>query len=411
MTHGCARREQQMRMKQRKQRRSRIAVMAVFAANGALFATWATRVPAIQDRLNLSHGDLSIGLVGLAVGAVLGLPTAGLLVSKIGSRAGTVAGLTAMGCGLVLVAAVNNVATLAVALSAFGGGNSLLDIAMNAHAARVERIYARPIFAAFHACWSVGGIVGSALGSTAASFDLAVRTHFAVVALVLVFAGLSACRAFQPGPDVTPPSEARPGAMALPNKAMLGLGLIAFCSFVAEGTVNDWSATYLRSEADASPGLAAWGYLAFSVGMVVGRIVTDRIVQRVGPSTFIRAAAALAAGGLGACLLAPTAGGAVVGFGLVGLGLAGTAPVVLSLAGVTRPHAPAQAIAAVSTLGYFGFLAGPVVIGALAQVGSLRLAFAAVVVLIAAMIGLAPATAPALRGRSQEPDTSSRVSP
>jgi MFS family permease len=379
-------------MELRKRRRSRVAVMVVFATNGALFATWATRVPAIQERLGLSYGELSIGLVGLAVGAVIGLPAAGILVSKIGSRAVTVAGLASMGCALALVAAAHNVVALTTALFAFGGGNSLLDIAMNVHAARVERIYARPIFAAFHACWSLGGIIGSILGLTATSFDLDVRIHFVTAALVFVLAGLGAGMALQSGPDATAPPGAHLGTLVLPSNAMLGLGLIAFCSFVAEGTVNDWSAVYLRSEADASPGVAACGYLAFAVGMVVGRIVTDRIVQRIGPSSFIRTAAALAAGSLGVCLLAPTAAAVVVGFGLFGLALAGTEPVVLSVAGATRPHAAAQAIAGVSTLGYLGFLAGPMTIGALAQAGSLQLALFGVLALIAAMIWLAPAT-------------------
>lgn len=373
-------------------RRARVAVATVFFVTGATFATWASRVPAVQGQLALSEGQLAIALLGLAGGAVAGLLVAGAITVKIGSRAASIAGLTVLCCALPLLALSPGLAALTVALFVFGAANSVLDVAMNAHAVRVERAYGRPILAAFHAFWSVGALAGSAFGAAVAAAEVGIGVQFPVAGAATVLIGLIACSRFLSGPDGS--KDAQPSAFILPDRALLALGLIAFCAFITEGTANDWGAVYLSQVSGASPSTAALAYFAFSATMVIGRLITDRVVARIGPARLVRAASGISVGGLALSLVVTSAPAGLAGFALLGLGLAGTVPVVFSAAGRLRPESAGTAISAVSTLGYLGFLAGPVVIGGLAGMLGLRAALVIVVLLAGLMAVFSRAVVP-----------------
>ncbi|WP_326566776.1 MFS transporter [Amycolatopsis rhabdoformis] len=343
-------------------RRARVAVSVVFAVCGAAFATWAARIPAAQAHAGLSAGQLAIGLFGLAAGSVVALVAAGPLLAKLGSRRGVVIGATVLCCGLPLAALAPDLALFVAALVVLGVGNSLLDVSMNAHAARVEEAYGRPIFAGFHAFWNIGGLAGSGCGALMEIWGVPLTVHFCVAGLVLLLVALFASTRFLPGLD-RGQGEA---AFALPGKALIPLGVIAFCGFVAEGTVNDWSAVYLREVTVASAALASLGYFAFSITMIAVRLVADRLVARCGVVLFMRAATVVTVVGFVLVVAVPVPGFAIFGFAVVGLGVAGIVPVAWSVAGRKEPSSPGRAIAAVAACGYFGFLVGPVLIGALA---------------------------------------------
>ncbi|WP_245573318.1 MFS transporter [Amycolatopsis benzoatilytica] len=270
-------------------RRARVAVSVVFAVCGAAFATWAARIPAAQAKLGMGPAELGIGLFGLAAGSVVALLGAGPLITKIGSRRGVECGATVLCAGLPLVAFAPDVPLFVAALVVLGVGNSLLDVSMNAHAARVEEAYGRPIFAGFHAFWNIGGLAGSGVGALMETWRVPIETHFTAVGAALLALGVLAASQFLRGAD-RGQGEA---AFALPSKALIPLGVIAFCGFVAEGTVNDWSAVYLREVATASAAVASLGYFAFSITMIGIRTVADRIVERVGGVLFMRVAAAV----------------------------------------------------------------------------------------------------------------------
>jgi hypothetical protein len=363
----------------------------VFAVCGAAFATWAARIPAAQERLGLTEGQLAVGLFGLAGGSVLALLAAGPLITVIGSRTGSVVGALVLCGSLPLVAAAPGVAPFVGALVLLGVGNSLLDVSMNAHAARVEAAYGRPIFASFHAHWNVGGLVGSGVAVIAAPVGL--LTHFGVAAaLLLAVALVAVTTGYLGGRD---PGQGGP-AFGLPGTALLPLGVIAFCGFLAEGTVNDWSAVHLAGTAGAPPALASLGYFAFSLAMIAVRLVADRATARVGPVRIARAAALTALAGFALATAVPHPAAGVAGFAVVGLGVAAIVPLAWSSASRRHPAAPGRAIAAVATCGYLGFLAGPVLVGALAGAIGLRWAVAAAGALVMAVFLLAPA----LRARS-----------
>jgi MFS family permease len=210
-----------------------VGVSVVFAVCGAAFATWAARVPAVQERLGLSTGQLAVGLFGLAAGSVFALLVAGPLIAKIGSRSGVVTGAVVICAGLPLVAFAPNFALFVAALVVMGIGNSLLDVSMNAHAARVEDGYGRPIFAGFHAFWNIGGLAGSGVAALSATWQVPLPIHFSCAGAVLLLLALWATTTrFLTGAD-RGQGEA---AFALPSRALIPLGIIAFCGFVAEGT-------------------------------------------------------------------------------------------------------------------------------------------------------------------------------
>jgi predicted MFS family arabinose efflux permease len=246
-----------------------------------------------------------------------------------------------------------------------GAGNSLLDVSMNAHAARVETAYGKSIFAGFHAFWSIGGLLGSGVAALAAIWHVPVTVYFTAMAVALFVLALAMARwLLLRGPDQGQ-GDGESKAFALPSKALLALGLIAFVGFVAEGSVNDWSGFYLRNVTSASVALASLGYFAFSITMIVVRLVADRMVRRTGIVRFVRAAAITTVAGFALLVTVRVPGAGLVAFAVIGVGVSGIVPMAWSAASKKRPEAPGQAIAAVAACGYVGFLTGPVIIGAL----------------------------------------------
>jgi MFS family permease len=363
-------------------------VSVLFVVCGAAFSTWASRIPAVQGRLGLSTGQLAVGLFGLAAGSVLTLVGAGPLITKIGSRAGVVAGATVLCAALPLVAFAPGLILFVAALVILGVGNSLLDASMNAHAARVEAQYGRPIFAGFHAFWNIGGLAGAGLGALAAAWRVPVSVHFTCAGAGLLAVALWAARTRL----LTGADRGQGGpAFVLPGRALIPLAVIAFCGFLAEGTVNDWSAVSLREVTRAPIAVASLGFFAFSLTMSAVRLVADRVVVRVGLEGFIRAATVVTVLGFAMVVLARVPFLGVIGFAVVGLGLAGIVPLAWSAAGHKQPQAPGRAIAAVAACGYLGFLAGPVLVGALAGVVGLRAAIGVAGLQIVTVYYLVPA--------------------
>ncbi|ROS40492.1 putative MFS family arabinose efflux permease [Amycolatopsis thermoflava] len=366
--------------------RARRAVSVVFAACGAAFGTWLARVPAVQDRLGLTTGQLAAGLFGLAAGSVVALLLAGAVITRIGSRAAAVVGAVVLCGGLPLVAVAPGAAAFVAARVVLGVGNSTLDVAMNAHAARVEDGYGRPIFAGFHAFWSIGGLAGSGADALAEAWHVPVAVHFPVAGgVLLVVAPAAVLGGFLRGRDR---GQGGP-AFAWPGRALVPLGAIALCGFVAEGAVNSWGAVYLSEVTAAGPAVASLGYFAFSVTMIVVRLGTDRVVGRIGAVVFLRLASVVAVGGFAVVLVAPAPVLGVLGFAVVGAGVAGIVPVAWSAAGRAEPAAPGRAVAAVAACGYAGFLVEPVVIGAIATWSGLRWGLVSAVVVTGVVAVLA----------------------
>ncbi len=367
-------------------RAARWAVAAMFFVNGALLANWVARIPAVQQRLGLSTGALGIALLGMAIGALAAFPVTGWLIAHYGSRRVTTGAALVYGAALPLPGLAPSLPLLMAALIVFGAGNGAMDVAMNAQGVAVEERYGRPILSSFHGLWSIGGFAGALAGGLAAGAGIQPFPHLLGAAVVLLAGALVAARWLAPVP-----AAARSGAPAFarPTRALLGLGVVAFCSALSEGAMADWSAVYLHNALATSAGFAAAGYAGYSLAMTAGRLSGDSLTHRFGPVALVRAGGLLAAVGLGIALILGRSLPAVAGFVCVGAGLSLVAPLVYSRAGRTPGMSAGAALAAVATMGYTGFLLGPPVIGAVAQVISLRGALGLIVVLSIAIAVLA----------------------
>jgi MFS family permease len=366
---------------------ARMAVLGIFFLNGFGFGSWAVRIPAVQERLDLGEGLLGLALLGMAAGSLVSMPLAGGLVSRLGSR--PVVGATGLGffLALPLLAWSPSLALLVPALAFAGASGGSLDVSMNAHAVAVEKGQGRPIMSSFHAAFSLGGLAGAAVGGAVAAWGVGVAPHLAgVSALSLAAFALAYLRMLPADEDR---GESGGPAFARPTRALAGLGVISFCVLLGEGAMADWSAVYLKGTLGTGPGFAAAGFAAFSAAMVAGRLLGDRVTARFGPVVLVRAGAAISAAGLGISLAVAHPAAALVGFACAGLGFSIIFPSALSAAGRTQDSATGPAIAAVATAGYFGFLVGPPSIGFVAEGVGLGGALFIVVALSAAIVVLA----------------------
>jgi predicted MFS family arabinose efflux permease len=398
-------------------RRARAASTLVFFLTGAVFATWAARIPSIQERMDLSPGGLSVALVGIEAGAIAGLAIGAKVVTARDSRAAVRLGFAVYPPALVAAAAASNLAALATALAVMGAANSTIDVAINVQGIELERRQARPLLSGIHSAHSFGVLGGGLGGTLAAAHDVAPLTHFAVVSAIAVVASQTAAgwlvsersRPVRERPE--PPDRAqrpRPRGptdrrVPLPDRALAMLGLLAFGAFFVEGAANDWSAVHLRSVHNASPGVAAAAFTAFSLTLAVGRTVGDRLAARHGRATLTRAAALTAAAGAVLLVAAPSPPMALAGWSILGAGMAPIAPMLLGAAPHASAAPPPTAVATVSTIGYAGSFAGPPIIGAAAELTSLRTALTllaagslAIALLARAGLPLRPAEGPPL---------------
>jgi MFS family permease len=361
-------------------RSARVAVSVVFAIHGAVQGTFATRIPWIADRLDAGPGALGLALIAPALGAVTTMPLVAKLSHRFRNRATLRVLLVAWCTALILPALAPNLPLLFAALLVFGATSGMADVAMNAQAVVVEQRYGRSIMSGLHGLWSAGGLVASGIGALAASANIDARLHFTVMALLLAVVGWFACARLL---DVASPGEQAP-AFALPSRAVLLVGLIGFCAVFAEIGGADWCAVYLRSVTGANPGVAATAFTAFAFAMTGARLLGDQVIRRLGAVSSVRLGGLIATVGALLVLLARAPIPAIVGFGLIGLGVSVVVPLAFTAAGNIGPN-PAQAIAGIATIAYGSGLAAPGAIGGIAHLSSLSVSFAVVAVLLVVM--------------------------
>jgi len=363
---------------------ARLAASAAFFLDGFTFANWVTRIPAVQERLQLRNATLGIALLMTSLGALLTMPIVGRLIARRGSRLVTTLAVSAFGASLVLPGLAGGSVSLAAALFVFGCGFGAVNVAINSQAVSVECGYGVPIMGSFHATFSFGGIAGAAAGSLAAAAHLSPLIHF-ILAGVAVTAVAMLLGRYLVHDDAGRQCDAPRGRKIA--SGLLLLGTIAFCTMLGEGAMADWSAVFLRQVSHADPSIAALGFGAFSLAMTLGRLAADKVTLKLGPAHVVRLGGSLAATGLMLAMLLPGTVTAIAGFTLVGAGLSALVPTIFSAAGRTPGIAASVAIATVSTTGYFGFLCGPPLIGAASEVISLR--WAIVFVFAAACVAIA----------------------
>ena len=377
----------------------RWATTTVFFVNGAVIGTGVAQIPWVQERFDLSKATLGLLLLAMPVAVICVVPVAGQLVVRLGSARTMLLG------GIACVAAVNlpllapEPWALAVALAVLGGCSAVMDVGMNAHGVHVEEDLGRPIMSSLHAGWAFGGMVGAAFVAllTALSVDPRVTVGFGAVLL----AALLAVALLRAGGGSAAAGEDSPG-FVLPSRSVVLLAVLCLLVMVTEGAMGDWGGLYLRQDLGSPNAVAALAYACFTAGMTFGRVVGDAVNAAIGPVRLLRLGALLTALPLAATLLIGVPGVALAGLFLVGLGVANGVPLMFSAAG-RQPDVPSGVgIAAVSSMGSLGFLAGPPLIGFIAQAVSLPWALSILCLGAVAVFALAARATGGARQRAAE---------
>ena len=353
--------------------RTRASITTVFFVNGALFASWASRVPALATRTHANSAQLGLALLAPAFGALVAMPLIGRSLPGRSSRAFCRASTAVLAASLALPGLATSIPALAGTLLLVGVANATLDVSMNAHGVSVERHLGAPILSSLHAAWSFGGFTGAGLGALAAAARIGPAAHLGGAGLIFGVIGLLATRSLLPFDHDADAHAPRLHVTRLPARLAL-IGAACFCSFLAEGGAADWSAKLVRDDLAGTAALGAVAYAAFSLAMGTGRLLSDQVWTRWGPVKLLKRFSLLASAGFATALAIGTAPAAIAGFAALGLGLSGVVPTLFRSAARQPGVATGPALAAVSTLGYTGFLAGPPLVGGLAQLTSLRLA-------------------------------------
>lgn len=356
----------------------RIAVSAFFFVGGLTFSTWASRIPDIKAALHLSEAGLGLVLFALPVGQLISLPLSAWLSARFGTKTVMLIASVLYPLTLVLLASAGSVTQLVMALFLFGIWANMINIAMNTQAVGVENIYGRSIMASFHGLWSLAGFTGAVLGTFFVSVGLTPLIHFSIICAVT---GIIVLLSFKNTlPNDTSKKDSKP-VFVKPDKGILILGLIAFSCMVCEGAMADWSGVYFQKVVESPAKFITIGYVAFTATMATGRFVGDWLVTKFGVQRMLQLSGTIITTGLLVAVIFPNLISATTGFLLVGFGVSSVVPIVYGLAGKSTVMSASSALAAVSTIGFLGFLIGPPLIGFIAQVAGLRLSFALIAVL------------------------------
>jgi len=357
---------------------NRIAVSSMFFLYGLSFASWASRIPSIQQNLGLSDTSLGVVLLALPIGLLISLPLAGWTIAKYGSRRVMIIAALLYSSILVTLGLAQNVYQLVAALFLFGLAGNFVNIGINTQAVGVEMLYKRSIMASFHGLWSLAGFLGAAIGSFMLSQNIVPYQHFLII-LIIAVSLLAASSGHVLKQDLNT-GENTP-IFARPDKSLVNLGIIAFCSMICEGAMFDWSGVYFKKVVEADNGWTGAGYTAFMSTMAFGRFIADYFTVKFGLKRILQFSGILTASGLLIAVLFPNLATAIIGFLLVGIGVSSVVPFVYSVAGKSGVMSPGVALAAVSTIGFFGFLAGPPLIGLVAGATSLKVSFSIIAVM------------------------------
>jgi MFS family permease len=336
------------------------ALPLLFTMFGVIMGSWAGRIPAMAQRVHVSHSVLSMILLCGGLGAVLSYPISSRMMGSLGARKTMLVSGMALLAVLMAVGAAPTVPLLMMAVLSLGITASTFDVAVNSAATRREKQTGKPELSKLHGLGCAGGLAGATLGSLMASLHIAPATHFVMLggplALALYF-GYSLLDATDAGEAV------EKKALSLPRGPLLFLGAIGFLGAMAEGSIADWSGVFLKAHFGASDGLAPLALSAFSAMMLLARLGGDKLKARHGARPLVTSGSMLGAAGLFFAVLSPNAYVALFGFAVAGMGMALVFPFVFSAAGAQGP----AALAGVASMAYSGSLMGPPVIGAIAQ--------------------------------------------
>lgn len=366
---------------------ARIAISLVFLIRGFILGNWFPRIPGIADRLSLSSSELGLLMFGTAVGCLFSFGIAARLTRSRGSAQSILLFSIPYPIIFALIGLAPNLFLLAIGMIAFGLVGGGYDISTSVQGGIVERRTRKPIISSLYGFFSLGTLIGSASGGLAAQLRIPLYMQFTVISLVAVPTVIYLTTRLLPDESrrASTPRKRHRFALTLPPRVLVPFGIMVFCVALGEETINNWVALYLRQDLGTSAGLGAMAYTAFSVSTLAGRLLGDKIIERIGVDRVLSGGSLLAAGGIGFGILINQPWSVLAGYAVVGAGLSIVVPVTYRAAGTLPGVSPEDAAAGVASIGYMGYLVGPILVGFISDVASLRTAFGLIAV---ALIGI-----------------------
>lgn len=359
-------------------RAQQISTRVIFLLSGFAMSAWAPLVPFVKARLDISDGTLGLLLLCIGAGSTLSMPLTGMLTGKFGCKAVIILALVLICIDLPLLTLMNTSFGMALALLLFGVAMGMVDVAMNVHAVVVEKASGRAMMSGFHGFFSIGCILGALAVSGLLSLNfIPLTASLVVIALVLISLFAVSKHLWQD----TRNKQGDP-MLVLPRGWVIFLGLLCFVMFMTEGAMLDWSALFLTTERAVSPHHAGMGYTLFALAMTIGRLSGDKVVNYFGRRKVLFFGSLISCAGLLLSVCIDSLYAVAVGFVMVGFGASNLVPIMFSAAGNQKTMPANLAIASVTTLGYAGILAGPALVGFIAQIFSLSIAFSFVAALM-----------------------------
>lgn len=360
-------------------RRMRIAVSLFYFGMGFCFASWASRIPDLKQALGLSEGDLGTILFALPMGQLFAMPFSGKTVTKYGSRRVIIIGLCCYTVALVNIGLSESAWQLALGLFFFGIAGNFSNIAVNTQGVYAEELYGKTIMGSFHGSWSLAGFCGALFGLLMMGLEMDPFSHFLCVGGIALFVVLFnypfLVKTKKPKPKELDEAKSR-SRLSLPDASLLWLGVIGFCCMASEGVMFDWSGVYFKEVVKAPGALVSLGYTSFMIMMASGRFLSDFTVAKFGRKRVLQVSGCAISIGLLSAVAFPYLIPCMIAFMVVGLGVATVVPSVYSLAGKNGKIPPGEALTAVSSVSFLGFLLGPPFIGYIAEVWGLPYSFA-----------------------------------
>lgn len=362
----------------------RIATRAIFFVTGMAMGLWAALVPYAQIRTHAEAGDLGLLLLCLGGGSLVAMLGCGRLIGKVGCRAVIIASVILYCLMLPLLATLTDIRLLAAALLLFGVGIGLADVAVNVQGTLVEQAADKPLMSGFHCLWSVGGIAGAGGGALLLGYGMQPLqvTLCAIVPVALISLGVYPSMLTEGKEESRGEKEQAPARY---NFRLIVMAVMAMICFMAEGAILDWGGIFITRDRGLSVEHAGWGFATFAIAMSLMRLTGDAVVSALGRKKVLMIGGLLGMAGYLMVILLPGWQFTLCGFAIVGIGAANVVPVLITLAGQETVMPVNRSVAMVATLGYFGVLGGPALIGGIAHLTSLSVAFGLVAALFLAV--------------------------
>jgi MFS family permease len=358
-----------------------LSLAMIFAFVGFLFGNWATFIPYVKEKFSLDDGELGLLLLSFPFGAAIGNPVSTIFINRLGANKTTILAMIFLALCYQLPLIVPKLPLVVIGLVITGVCLATTNIAMNTIVTAIERLENRFIMSSCHGMFSIGGMLGSTLASFSLGKGILPEYHMPAMAISICIATILLRNIILEIPEEKREANQPSTKLTMPSKILLGMIAISLCVNVAEGTMADWAAVYMKDVVKAENAYIGWGFAAYALFMAAGRFLGDLIVPRWGIKNILIVGGIVAASGLLLAVLMPNTICTIIGFTLVGAGVSCGAPILYGSASRAPNMAKGAGLALLNTFGILGFLLGPAIIGFISKAFSLPTAFIFVAIL------------------------------